>query len=214
MANPLIPYEERRGNERCAWTSPYRLARAVKRDVFRRYHDFSRLRRREKWLRCHQEAGANIHPSLEFTGREDAIRHVHIAPAVIIERDVTFWLSDDSGADSQIHISARAFIGRSSYIGAFQPVSIGQSSLVGAHCYIISGNHCFQSRETPIRDQGYLGSPVKIADDVWIGTHVVILPGVCIARGAIIGAGSVVNRNVGEYEIWAGTPARFIKQRP
>jgi acetyltransferase-like isoleucine patch superfamily enzyme len=94
------------------------------------------------------------------------------------------------------------------------PITIGDNTLIGAYSYIVSANHRFESRAAPIRDQGYRGAPIEIGEDVWIGTHVVILPGVRIGKGAIIGAGSLVNRNIPEYEIWGGVPARFIKKRP
>lgn len=52
-----------------------------------------------------------------------------------------------------------------------------------------------------------------IGNDVWIGARATILPGVSIADGAVIGAGSIVTKNVGPYEIWAGNPARLIRKR-
>ena len=54
---------------------------------------------------------------------------------------------------------------------------------------------------------------VVIGNDVWIGDNVTILSGVTIADGACIGASSVVTKNVGLYEIWAGNPARYINRR-
>lgn len=54
---------------------------------------------------------------------------------------------------------------------------------------------------------------VIIGNDVWIGQDVLILSGISIADGAVIGARSVVTKNIGAYEIWAGNPARFIKKR-
>ena len=64
----------------------------------------------------------------------------------------------------------------------------------------------------PIYYQGYIGDPICIEDEVWIGTHVIVLPGVTIGKGAIIAAGSVVNKNVPAYEIWGGSPARFLQK--
>lgn len=55
--------------------------------------------------------------------------------------------------------------------------------------------------------------PVEICDDVWIGTGVIILKGVKIGTGSIIAAGSVVNKNIPDYSICGGVPARIIKER-
>ena len=55
--------------------------------------------------------------------------------------------------------------------------------------------------------------PIVIGDDVWIGSRSLIMKGVHIGNGAIIGAGSVVTKDVPPYEIWAGNPAHFIKSR-
>lgn len=52
-----------------------------------------------------------------------------------------------------------------------------------------------------------------IGNDVWMGNNVIVISGVNISTGAIIGAGSVVTKNVAPYEIWAGNPARFIRKR-
>lgn len=54
---------------------------------------------------------------------------------------------------------------------------------------------------------------VCIGNDVWIGHGVIILSGVTIGNGAVIAAGSVVSKDVGNYEIWGGNPAKFIKKR-
>jgi acetyltransferase-like isoleucine patch superfamily enzyme len=54
---------------------------------------------------------------------------------------------------------------------------------------------------------------IRIGNDVWIGSHVMILPGVSIGDGAVIGAGSVVTKNVDDYEIVAGNPAKHIRFR-
>ena len=65
-----------------------------------------------------------------------------------------------------------------------------------------------------IRNQGRTEiKPVIIGDDVWIGARAIIMPGIVIGRGAVIGAGSVVTKNVDEYAVVAGNPARVIKYR-
>ncbi len=54
---------------------------------------------------------------------------------------------------------------------------------------------------------------VVIGNDVWIGTNVIIMSGVSIGNGAVIAAGSVVSKNIEDYEIWGGNPARLLKKR-
>lgn len=54
---------------------------------------------------------------------------------------------------------------------------------------------------------------VIIGNDVWIGLNVTIMSGVSIGDGAVIAAGSVVSKNIGDYEIWGGNPARLLKKR-
>ena len=56
-----------------------------------------------------------------------------------------------------------------------------------------------------------IAKPVVINDDAWIGTHAVIMPGVTIGKGAIVGAGSIVTKNVEAYTVVVGNPARFVK---
>ncbi|MEP1334551.1 MAG: DapH/DapD/GlmU-related protein [Lentilitoribacter sp.] len=56
-------------------------------------------------------------------------------------------------------------------------------------------------------------APIVIEDDVWLGARVTVLPGISIAQGAIIAAGSVVTKPVPAYEIWGGVPARKLGQR-
>ena len=55
-------------------------------------------------------------------------------------------------------------------------------------------------------------APVVIGDDVFVGAKCIILKGVTIGKGAIIGAGSVVTKNIPARQIWAGNPAKFIRE--
>ncbi|MCE9640174.1 MAG: hypothetical protein K8S22_08520 [Betaproteobacteria bacterium] len=65
----------------------------------------------------------------------------------------------------------------------------------------------------PINNQGHAAGVIDVADDVWIGANTVILPDVSIGKGAIIGAGSVVTKDVPAYSIAAGVPAKVIGTR-
>jgi len=92
-------------------------------------------------------------------------------------------------------------------------VEIGNYVIFGPGVSVFSENHNFQDKNIPIMLQGANRKGVKIEDDVWIGTNVTILDGVCIGKGSIVAAGSVVNKNVEPYSIVGGAPAKLIKKR-
>ena len=105
-------------------------------------------------------------------------------------------------------------IGKNVFINAccrFQDqggIEIGDGSLIGHNTTIATLNHDFN----PDKRANLHPSPVKIGKNVWIGSDCTILPGVEIGDGAVIGAGSVVTKNVPANSIAVGSPARVIKQ--
>ena len=94
------------------------------------------------------------------------------------------------------------------------PLEIGKNVMMGSNVCIMTAIHNTTRTDIPMCRQGHLPKKkVTIEDDVWIGTRVIIMPGVCIGKGSIIGAGAVVTKDVPKYTIVAGVPARVIKQR-
>lgn len=125
---------------------------------------------------------------------------------VNIERGAHF------GWGSEIIIGDDSMIGTNCQVPS--NVMIGSDVLIGPDVLIIAQNHKYESIEIPMRLQGDMPLyPVTIEDDVWIGARVIILPGVTIHKGAIIGAGAVVTRDVPSYAVCAGNPARVLKYR-
>lgn len=90
---------------------------------------------------------------------------------------------------------------------------IGNNVLIAGHCMIIPSNHIYKDRDKLIREQGNSSIGIWIEDDVWIGHGCSILDGVRIGEGAIIAAGSVVNKNVEPFTIVGGVPHRKIGER-
>jgi len=94
------------------------------------------------------------------------------------------------------------------------PLSVGSHVMMGPDVIIYTRNHKFDDTKVPMMFQGD-GEPekVRIGNDVWIGARVVILPGVTIGDGVIIGACSLVTKDVMPYSIVGGVPAKVIKSR-
>lgn len=116
------------------------------------------------------------------------------------------------GDGSEVEIGDDSGIGTNCWLSG--PVKIGRDVMMGPEVLIITRNHRFDSLDVPMRSQGFQEPrPVIIGDDVWIGARAIILPGVNIGRGAIIGAGAVVTRNVPDYAIVGGSPARLLRYR-
>ena len=78
--------------------------------------------------------------------------------------------------------------------------------MIGPHCYITDGNHGFRAGAT-VKSQSMESTPVVIGDGVWIGAQVTILAGVTIGPHAVIGAGSIVTKDIEANAIAFGSPA-------
>ncbi len=92
-------------------------------------------------------------------------------------------------------------------------LKIGNKVRIATHVIMIPANHRFNRTDIPIMLQGETRKGIIIEDDVWIAAGATILDGVKIKKGAIIAAGAVVTKDVPEYHIVAGVPARIIKVR-
>jgi len=108
------------------------------------------------------------------------------------------------------------FIGNNSRIGISNtiigPVTIGNKVNIGQNVLISGLNHTYEDVTKAIADQGVSTAAVTIADDVWIGGNVVILAGISIGEHAVIGAGSVITKDVPPYSVVVGNPAKIVKK--
>lgn len=93
-------------------------------------------------------------------------------------------------------------------------VTIGSKVIVAGHCYLGGGQYHTDRTDIPIVDQGHIeGQNLVIGDNVWIGAGVVVVSGLTIGRDAIIAAGAVVTRDVPDFAVVGGVPARVLKIR-
>ena len=159
----------------------------------------------------HRLRGAAIDAKCNLGARVriDRPKSVRIGTRATLEADV--WLKVvDSGA--RLEIGEYSFIGRGTEFDVSHSVTVGQHVLLGPGVFITDHNHNF-ARGMRIDQQGCRSAPVIIEDDCWLGAKVVVLPGVTIHRGAVVGAGAVVTKDLPAYSISVGVPARVIAQR-
>ncbi len=119
-----------------------------------------------------------------------------------------------SCASSTVNLGDNISIGPYCYIRASRgPVTLGSHITIGAHTVVISGNPNYKRLDIPIMKQEGQAQGIRIGDDVWIGIGVKVIDGVNIGNGCVIGAGTVVIKDIPNYAIAAGVPARIIGNR-
>jgi maltose O-acetyltransferase len=127
-------------------------------------------------------------------------RNITINPKCHISKGRGISLGNDSG------------LGYGCFIQS--PVRIGDCVMMGPEVLILTGSHNHSRTDIPMVYQGDdIKKEVVINDDVWIGARVTILPGITIGKGSIIAAGSVVTKDIPQYSIVGGVPAKLIKSR-
>jgi maltose O-acetyltransferase len=115
------------------------------------------------------------------------------------------------GLKNSVQIGNHCQINEDVYI---QSATIGNYVLIAQKVALLAVTHKFGNMEVPIVLQGSTDvNPVIVEDDVWIGRNVVVMPGIRIAKGAIVGAGAVVTKDIPAYAIAGGVPAKVIRFR-
>ena len=126
---------------------------------------------------------------------------------------LTSWGADDDSA--KISIGSHCSIGAYCHISAHNGITIGDNVLIGKWVSIVDNDHGKTDRETlelpPLNRELVSKGPIVIGNNVWIGDKVTILSGVTIGSHAVIAANAVVTKDVPEYSVVAGNPAKVIK---
>lgn len=165
------------------------------------------------------DQAAVLHPtaSLSFQGRPEG--DIAVGPHTHLRGELLLF-----GHGGRIRIGAHCYVGEQTRIWSSCAITIGDRVLISHLCTIIDNlTHPFSptARHMQFRTIVTAGHPpeldlgerpVTIEDDALIGCHCVVLRGVTIGRGAIIGAGSVVTRDVSPFTVVAGNPARIVRE--
>lgn len=141
-------------------------------------------------------------------------RHISIGANVTIWRHARLEaIPTDAGNAPQLIIGDGAVIQPYAHIAAAQRVEIGRGALFASHVYISDHDHDYADPEDPVVSNGrVVCAPVSIGDFAWLGERAVVLKGVTIGERSIIGAGSIVTRDVPPLSIAIGAPARVIRR--
>ena len=138
------------------------------------------------------------------------------------EREIGIEIGESSIICDYVHISTHKGhikIGNHTAINHFCEIQgtggleIGDNVAISPHVSIFPFSHNFQQKNILISKQGKSMEGIKIGNDVWIGANCVILDGVTIGNGVVLGAGTIVNKDISDYSIAVGVPAKIIKKR-
>jgi acetyltransferase-like isoleucine patch superfamily enzyme len=121
-----------------------------------------------------------------------------------------YFLADQDGS---IHIGEDVVVNDHCYLTSCYAIRIGAHTRIAEFVSIRDYDHDFSKTDIPIGEQGVRGGPIEIGEDCWIGRGVMITGNVKIGRGCVIGANAVVTRDVPDYSIAVGVPARVIRDR-
>lgn len=114
---------------------------------------------------------------------------------------------------NELTIGDETWIGQQVFMHAAGGLTIGARVGIGPGVKILTSQHREAGRDTPVLFSPIELAPVVIADDADLGIGAIVLPGVTIGRGAVVGAGAVVTRDVPAYAVVAGSPARILRHR-
>lgn len=103
--------------------------------------------------------------------------------------------------------------GNARIVADFGSIEIGSGIMIGPNVVIRSSNHQTARHDIPIWEQGQTGGRIVVGDDVWIGANAVIVAGVTVGSHVVVAAGAVVTRDVPDYAVVAGVPAKVIGDR-
>lgn len=180
---------------------------------------------------------AEVGPGTVF-GKNVVLRHpkkIRIGSNVVIDDNV---MLDAKGEDNQgIVLEDEVFIGRNTilsckggdillreranfgfncYVFSSSRVVVGEDNLIAAYCYIVGGgSYHLSNTDIPINQQvDFEGKGgITLSENIWLGSHAIILDGVTIGHGSVVAAGALVNKAVPEMVIVAGTPAEILRKR-
>jgi acetyltransferase-like isoleucine patch superfamily enzyme len=135
-------------------------------------------------------------------GRLEVGEHALLEPHV--------WLTAPERA--RIRIGAGTFLNIGVMVASIDLVEIGDHCMLANGCFVTDANHRFDDPDRPVPWQGFTSKgPTRIGDNVWFGANVVVTSGVTIGERSVVGANSVITRDIPPFSLVAGVPGRVLR---
>jgi maltose O-acetyltransferase len=123
--------------------------------------------------------------------------------------DQIVWLSGD-----RIELGDRVTFNFGCFVNGFGGLVFHDGANIGPYCMLHTANHNFDDPTRSVTEQGWADAgPMEIGRNSWIGMGSIVLPGVRIGEGCVVGAGSVVTRDLEDFAVAVGNPAKPIRSR-
>ena len=191
-----------------AWWFWLRWATANR--AFTRHHLASYLRMARASARCPSlrfEGPCFIGPDVRFEVREGFGRMVIGAYTHVGAH------SRVRAHEGTLRIGRKSVIGIRNTVNCWLDITIGDTCLFGDDVYVCDFDHVTERLDVPVKDQGIVKSPVRIGDDVWLGTKVVVTRGTHVDDHCVVAASSVARGSYPAKSIIAGVPGRVVRSR-
>ena len=182
-------------------------------------HSTNQLRKHLKFTLLHKIRQFTLRRKIDTLGENVFIeknvkilrfpKNVQIGNQVVLKEGARICSCNQN---AKINIGENTTFGYHSFLFSSESIEIGNNCLIAPFVYIVDSDHNIEKGKL-INEQPNSTAPVKIGNDVWIGTGAKILKGVSIENGAVIAAGAIVRSDVKAYEIHGGIPAKKISDR-
>jgi acetyltransferase-like isoleucine patch superfamily enzyme len=163
------------------------------------------------------------------SGQFEESQFAHLGKGVVIEPGVLVFHPENIEIGDNVYIGhysilkgyyqnkmvigSGTWIGQQCFFHSAGGLTIGRNAGIGPSVRIITSSHAEEGMAVPILHSRIEFAPVCIEDDCDVGVGAILLPGVTVGRGAQVGAGAVVSRDVDPYTVVAGVPARIVRRR-
>jgi len=135
-------------------------------------------------------------------GRLEVGRHTVLEPGV--------WIT--APGDARVRIGEGCFLNLGVMVASMRLVEIGDHCMLANGCLVTDADHRFDDLERPVTWQGFTSrGPTRLGANVWLGANVVVTSGVTIGERCVVGANSVVTRDLPARTVAAGAPARVLR---